>query len=114
VLLANACEAMAQGGVLTVTTSASTAGILISVRDTGPGIPPEVLPHIFEPFFSTKEDAHRTGLGLAVAQSIVEQHGGSIAARTLDTGGAEFTILLPFTTPAESSPPALSFTETHT
>jgi two-component system NtrC family sensor kinase len=114
VLLANACEAMPQGGVLTVTTRPAAPQIAIVVRDTGPGIPPEVLPHIFEPFYSTKDDAHRTGLGLAVAQSIVEQHGGSIAARTLDTGGAEFTVLLPAATLADPSAPAMALTETHT
>jgi two-component system NtrC family sensor kinase len=113
VLLANACEAMSKGGVLHVTTSAAATQIVIAVRDNGPGIPPEVLPHIFEPFYSTKDDAHRTGLGLAVAQSIVEQHSGSIGARTLDTGGAEFTVLLPVTPPAEPSAPALTLTETH-
>ena len=114
VLLANACEAMPQGGVLTVTTRPAAPQIAIVVCDTGPGIPPDVLPHIFEPFYSTKDDAHRTGLGLAVAQSIVEQHGGSIAARTLDSGGAEFTVLLPVATLADPSAPAMTLTETHT
>ena len=49
------------------------------VKDTGSGIPEDVLPRIFDPFFTTKEDQNRTGLGLAVAHSIVEQHAGEIA-----------------------------------
>ena len=59
------------------------------VKDTGCGIPPEVLPHIFDPFFTTKEDQNRTGLGLAVAHSIVEQHGGEIAVTSTPGEGTE-------------------------
>jgi len=96
-LLVNAAEAMPGGGRVIVSAGLDGAGAhaVIRVRDSGPGIPAEVLPQIFEPFFTTKEDEHRTGLGLAVARSIVEQHGGTITAQSAAGSGAEFAILLP-------------------
>jgi two-component system NtrC family sensor kinase len=99
VLLVNASEAMPQGGALQVITefdSAAEQGVL-RVKDTGPGIPPEVLPRIFDPFFTTKEDQHRTGLGLAVAAGIIEQHAGEITVRSIPGEGAEFRVALPVT-----------------
>ena len=74
--------------------------VSIVVADTGPGIDPEVLPTLFEPFVSTRLDAHGTGLGLAVSQGIAQEHGGVILARNLtrEDGvvvGAEFELLLP-------------------
>lgn len=69
-------------------------GQRISITDNGPGIPPESLGKIFVPFYTTK--ANGTGLGLAVVQKIVVQHGGSIEARNQATGGAEFIVWLPF------------------
>jgi len=98
-LLVNATEAMPAntGGHLWVATSFDPANnaVVIRVRDNGPGIPPEVMPHIFEPFFTTKTDEQRTGLGLAVAKSIVEQHDGEISANSAAGEGAEFIIRLP-------------------
>jgi two-component system NtrC family sensor kinase len=103
-LLVNAAEAMPQGGRLVVITERDTrsAAARIRVRDTGGGIPPDLLPQIFEPFFTTKEDQHRTGLGLAVARKIVEEHGGSLEADSTLGQGTEFTITLPL----ESAAPA--------
>ncbi len=99
-LLMNAAEAMRQGGTLRVATERDeAAGVRIRIRDTGPGIPPEVLPHIFEPFFTTKEDQHRTGLGLTVARNIIEQHGGNLAVESVAGQGAEFVIALPTDVP---------------
>jgi signal transduction histidine kinase len=72
----------------------------IRVRDTGAGIPPDVLAQIFDPFFTTKEDQQRTGLGLAVARSIVEQHGGEIAVESTPGKGTEFVVALPAVGPA--------------
>ncbi len=69
-------------------------GQRISISDNGPGIPPEVLTKIFMPFFTTK--ANGTGLGLAVVQKIIVQHGGTIEARNQAHGGAEFIVWLPF------------------
>jgi two-component system sensor histidine kinase HydH len=69
-------------------------GQRISISDNGPGIPPESLTRIFMPFYTTK--ANGTGLGLAVVQKILVQHGGTIEARNLAEGGAEFMVWLPF------------------
>ena len=66
----------------------------ISIADSGPGIPQESLTKIFMPFYTTK--ANGTGLGLAVVQKIVVQHGGTIEARNQQQGGAEFIVWLPF------------------
>jgi two-component system NtrC family sensor kinase len=99
VLLMNASEAMPEGGTLRVLTefdSASGQGVF-RVKDTGPGIPPDVLPSIFDPFFTTKEGQHRTGLGLAVAAGIVEQHAGEITVQSTPGEGAEFSVSLPAT-----------------
>jgi two-component system NtrC family sensor kinase len=96
VLLVNAAEAMPEGGTLTVeTTAAGEDSVAIRVRDTGSGIPPGLLSQIFEPFFTTKEDQQRTGLGLAVARSIIEQHGGRIEVCSTPRQGTEFVVTLP-------------------
>jgi two-component system NtrC family sensor kinase len=97
-VLVNACEVMKAGGALSVASERRGASAVLRIADTGPGIPLEVLPQIFEPFFSTKDDPHRTGLGLAVARSIVEQHGGEIEARSTEGRGAEFAISIPLET----------------
>ena len=97
ILLVNAAEAMPHGGLVRVTTAENAAQgpVVVRVRDTGGGIRPEDLPRIFEPFFTTKEDQHRTGLGLAIARSIVESHGGTISATSTPGAGSEFVISLP-------------------
>ena len=97
VLMVNASEAMPKGGFIEVSTEYD--GTLdqetVVVKDNGSGIPEAVLPHIFDPFFTTKEDQLRTGLGLAVAKSIVEQHGGEITVRSAAGEGTEFRVTLP-------------------
>lgn len=111
-ILVNATEAMPAGGTLRVSTSVdkSQQNAEMRFRDTGVGIPPEVLPHIFDPFFTTKENQQNTGLGLAVAHSILEQHGGAISVKSAPGQGTEFTVTLPL---HESVPlePALSVQE---
>src|SRR6266487_1084788 len=67
--------------------------ILVSMRDSGPGFPAGIVEQLFEPFFSTK--AEGTGMGLAIARSIVEAHGGSLSGENCDDGGACFTVRLP-------------------
>jgi len=74
--------------------SGPTQGQRISIADNGPGIPADALTKIFMPFYTTKTNG--TGLGLAVVQKIVVQHGGSIEARNQSQGGAEFIVWLPF------------------
>ncbi|MEK7840140.1 MAG: ATP-binding protein, partial [Pseudomonadota bacterium] len=69
------------------------AGIELRIEDNGPGIPPELMDRLFEPYVTTKEKG--TGLGLAIVQRIVEEHGGSIQAENLPDGGACVTIRLP-------------------
>jgi two-component system NtrC family sensor kinase len=96
VLLTNAAEATGEGGRIRVGTEPSDeGGVRVRVTDDGPGIAPGHLAQIFEPFFTTKEEKLRTGLGLAVAKSIVEQHGGTIAVHSTPGKGAEFCVTLP-------------------
>jgi len=94
-LILNACEAMPKGGELGITSRFSPDGRRAEVyfADTGPGIPDEIISRIFDPFFTTKPSG--TGLGLAVAFGIVEQHGGKISVRGKTGRGAVFTIQLP-------------------
>jgi two-component system NtrC family sensor kinase len=104
VLLVNATEAMPHGGRIRVSSEWDGASdqVRVRVRDDGVGIPADVLPHIFEPFFTTKEDQQRTGLGLAVARSIVEQHGGTIGVESALEKGTEFMVALPRRAPAQA------------
>jgi C4-dicarboxylate-specific signal transduction histidine kinase len=74
--------------------------ICVSVRDAGPGFPDGLAVQLFEPFFSTKTEG--TGMGLAIARSIVEAHGGTLSAENCEGGGALFTICLPEAREAES------------
>ena len=98
---------MPRGGCLAVSTEfrQPEKAVHLRVSDNGIGIPSQVLPHVFEPFFTTKDSQLRTGLGLAVAHSIVEQHGGGIVARSQPGQGTEFVITLPLEMPAETSAP---------
>ena len=106
-LIVNAEHAMkASGGKLTITTEKCGDHICISFRDTGYGIPPEVMEHLFEPFFTTKEPGEGTGLGLSLSRSIILEHGGELRAESPPGGGAKFTIELPIivSEPAETAP----------
>jgi two-component system NtrC family sensor kinase len=80
---------------ITTTLEPSLGMLLITVRDTGPGIPAQVLPRIFEPFYTTKEVGKGIGLGLAIAYGIIQEHGGEIIATNHPDGGALFKIALP-------------------
>ncbi len=98
-LMLNACDAMPNGGQLHIATElfhndeSGTQQIVISVRDTGVGINPEHMPHLFEPFYTTKPQG--TGLGLAISAHIVTQHGGHIQVESAPGAGSTFTVLLP-------------------
>jgi signal transduction histidine kinase len=91
-LVKNALEASAESRV-EVEARRHKKNVTIEVRDTGPGIPPEVLPRVFEPFFSTKKKG--MGIGLYLAQRIVEAHGGTIEAGLRAGGGTRFLIQIP-------------------
>ncbi len=92
-IILNAAQAMAGKGSLTITTSHDTGMITIKIKDTGPGIPPEDIGKLFNPFFTTKEKG--TGLGLAISYGIVERHAGKIDVETELGKGSTFIISLP-------------------
>ena len=96
----NAIRHTPSGGRVSLSASAAPDGVLITVRDTGPGIPAEHLPHVFDRFY--KADAARagtpvpsgSGLGLSIVRAIIERHGGSVSARNAPEGGALFELHL--------------------
>ena len=106
-LLLNAKEAMAQGGGLLVQTRIAHEGdaeflagrhVIVRIRDDGAGIPSDILPHVFEPFFSTKSERQGTGLGLWVCQDIIQHHQGQMLVRSMVGKGTTFLVALPFIT----------------
>lgn len=98
-LLRNAVDAMDAEGRIVASCETfqrtDAAWVRVFISDSGPGIDPEVLPRLFEPFTSTRLDSHGTGLGLAVAEGIVREHGGVLLARNAPDGGALFEVMLP-------------------
>jgi two-component system cell cycle sensor histidine kinase/response regulator CckA len=109
-LCINARDAMPEGGTLTLETSVVTLGpqdalrpaqcppgsyVRIAVRDTGRGMEPQVLQRVFEPFFSTKEPGKGTGLGLAMVDGFVKNHGGFVKVESQPGAGSQFTLHLP-------------------
>lgn len=96
-LLINAFQAMARGGRITLKTAVdSAAGLMVvSVADSGPGIPEKIIDRIFDPFFTTKETGRGTGLGLAVSYGIIKKHGGDITVESRMGDGALFSLQLP-------------------
>jgi signal transduction histidine kinase len=98
-LILNAAQALPDGHAdanrVTLTTRVDEGAVIIEVVDTGPGIPIEVLPHIFDPFFSTKPIGEATGLGLTVAYRIVADQGGRIEVDSGEGRGSLFRVILP-------------------
>ncbi len=96
-IILNAAQAMDSKGTLTISTMLleNKECVRIQISDSGPGIPQNVLPHIFEPFYTTKEEGKGTGLGLSLAYNIIESHGGQISAENNPDHGATFIIDLP-------------------
>lgn len=93
-LISNALAAMPTGGKLTLSLTPGGPGwVKIICRDTGEGISPAVLPHIFEPYFTTKEEG--TGLGLTISQRIVALHGGRLEVDTAPGRGTTISLWLP-------------------
>jgi len=98
-LMLNAVQAMPSGGTLHVRTGRRGDNVFLDVADTGSGIAPEHLDHIWDPFFTTKPPGSGTGLGLSITQRIVTRHGGAITAENRDGGGARFTVEIPVSGP---------------
>lgn len=92
-LVLNAIQAMQHRGRVTISTRAGHRDLVVSVADSGPGIRPDAIAHIFQPFFTTRSQG--TGLGLAIVKKIVEAHGGRIEAASPPGSGAVFTVTLP-------------------
>ena len=114
-ILINAREAMSGGGAIEVRAEnvvvPNNSGdadplVRISIRDDGPGIPPDVLPRIFDPYFTTKPGG--TGLGLATAYAIVVKHGGHLSVESTPGVGTTFTVDLPASLETPLSPPSIT------
>ena len=96
-LAQNAIKAMPDGGELILTTSNNRKNIKISIKDTGIGITPEKIKHIFEPFYSANDNVRSSGLGLAIVSDLIEKMHGRISVKSKVGKGTEFTITIPIT-----------------
>jgi signal transduction histidine kinase len=98
-LLQNALRHTPTGGVIQISLTSQMRQQCIQVQDSGPGIPEDALPHIFERFYRADSARSRpeggTGLGLSIARQLAEAHGGSLMAANHPNGGAVFTLCLP-------------------
>ncbi|MBK8481565.1 MAG: HAMP domain-containing protein [Proteobacteria bacterium] len=115
-LCVNALDAMPQGGTLELRTWQPSADkIALSVRDTGCGIQPAVLPRMFEPFFSTKgeEEGHGLGLGLTVVDGLVQENGGAIDVQSVVGEGTTFVLVFPLGASAEAAQASSDRESTH-
>lgn len=102
-ILDNASDTMDKNGWIVIRTAAQDGGVVVEIEDNGKGIPADVLPRIFEPFYTSKPQGQGTGLGLDTAWRIITtEHGGSITA-TSEPGRTTFRVWLPKTTPNGSA-----------
>jgi len=97
VFIKNAVEALEKsgGGTLVIRTSHAYGCIVMEFEDSGPGIPDDKVSKIFDPFFTTKSPGKGTGMGLSIAHTIVDEHGGSIDVKSEEGKGTVFTVMLP-------------------
>ncbi|ETX09028.1 MAG: hypothetical protein ETSY2_01850, partial [Candidatus Entotheonella gemina] len=100
-MLVNAAQAIEEWGTITLTTVAKRNHVEVTIEDDGQGIPEDVLPNIFNPFYTTKDVGEGTGLGLAISYQIIEQHGGEISVESTIGQGTRFTISLPLVSDVE-------------
>lgn len=100
-LLVNAAHAINGHGRITVSTSSECDQVLLTVTDTGCGIPLDIQKRIFDPFFTTKEVGKGTGLGLSISYDIIKKHGGEITLESEPGLGTTFLIRLPISGPEE-------------
>lgn len=94
-LLVNAAHAIEKHGTITIKTYRENDGIVVTISDTGTGMPDEVKKRIFDPFFTTKEIGKGTGLGLSLSYGIIEKHSGHIDVDSTLGAGTTFKIWLP-------------------
>jgi two-component system NtrC family sensor kinase len=94
-ILANAAQAIEGPGTITIETRREDGWAVVAVRDTGPGIAPDVIGRIFDPFFTTKPVGEGSGLGLSISYEIVKKHGGEVGVDSRPGAGATFTMRLP-------------------
>ncbi len=118
-LVANARDAMPSGGEVRIAvrraTEGAREGVRVVVADSGFGMSPETIAHVFEPFYTTKKAGEGTGLGLPIVRGIVEQHGGRVDVESAKGEGTSFGIFLPATTrpPLSMAPPPARSPEGH-
>jgi len=101
-LIHNALQAMNNKGILTITVQLQKKHICVEITDSGAGIPPEVLPKIFDPFYTTKPIGEGSGLGLNIVKKIIDKHDGTISVRSVPRV-TTFSIYLPLVLPPEPS-----------
>lgn len=94
-IINNAIDAIGKDGVITITTHLVAGDIRVVIQDNGPGIEKHILPHIFEPFYTTKETGKGTGLGLSITYGLIKKLGGDITVRSVVGQGTAFTITIP-------------------
>ena len=97
-LVLNAEQAIREArekGTLRIRVGKSDNQAWVTFHDDGPGIAPDILPNIFDPFYTTKRPGRGTGLGLSICKAVLKEHGGNIEAGSGPGGGALFTVTLP-------------------
>ena len=94
-LIRNAVDAAADGVRIVIRARAAGSVVVIQVEDNGPGVPREHIPHLFDPFFTTRRETGGTGLGLSIVHGIIAGHGGTIDVTSQLGQGTVFTIELP-------------------
>ena len=102
-LVLNAEQAIREGrdkGTLRIRLGKTDKNVSVIFQDDGPGIAPDILPNIFDPFYTTKRPGRGTGLGLSICKAVLKEHNGNIEASSAPGGGAAFTVTLPVTPPA--------------
>lgn len=98
-IINNAIDAIGKNGEITIRTNLIAGSIRVIIEDNGPGIDENILPHIFEPFYTTKETGKGTGLGLSITFGLIKKLGGDITVRSHPDQGSAFTITIPQETP---------------
>jgi len=101
-LITNAIDAMPNGGSLRVRGSIVAGMVHLEISDTGHGIPPDLMPRLFDPWVTTKPEGRGTGLGLGIVREVIHTHGGRVTARSAPGAGATFVIELPLVTRADA------------